>query len=855
MASLNERIASALDWLEERGPGFWALVVAAIGCLIYLPRLGAYPLWDPWEPHYAQVAWEMQERGTWNNPWYRGIDNWWSKPILMLWALRASFSLFWDSVGDFATHEWAARIPFALAAILGGVLQYDWVRRLWGKKTGVLAGIILMTAPQYLMIGRQVMVDTLFVITFAPGLGYLAVGLFTERVADTHDRHTLTLWGRIQSFIRVEWPFLAFWVLQALAVLAKGFVAPTLVALALAGYAVASFRWQDYRELVAKRRWLPYFAKRGGIAVGIAVATFLVAYYLPAMEKERRALYQALLGAAAGLGIGLGVFHDFPLMRHALHLLKRVRVSWGLPLFMVVASPWYIYMTMAHGWPYWNEFIFYHHLGRAAGTIDKPGNTFDYFVRQLGYGLFPWSAYVLGALWIFMSRASAVRSIANRRNLYLLLATLLPYLFFSLSGTKFAHYILPVVPFLGAMVAVALGLLGKQPENLPALVEAGAPLGPQVPAYEDTDAKPFWAGLGARGDLLVFTAVALVMFGTFAHDLVLDFRYFHRLFEYYPNRETPFEYQPFIALQVIFFPLGIAMGVGLLARYLCRIQLSLISAGAIALSCYLSWVTFPNLKSSFSYKPMYYAYETLAKPGEPVGQYNDWQQPERSVIFLFQNRCVHLRNDKLLESFLKRDGRKFVIVDRNRLADFRRVATQAGIKVYVVNDDHPYARLMSDQPNDEDGRKAAKHIVSELPAEAQRIDADFNGKIKLVGFSATPATVKPGESVEISLYYQALQVMDRDWQIFVHADGPQGGSKRIHADHYPVDGLYPTTEWQPGEIVRDTFKLNVPADYPFDYVTVWNGWYIGEQRLELANNPPNDGQNRVRGPTVKIKQE
>ncbi|MBI5510463.1 MAG: glycosyltransferase family 39 protein [Deltaproteobacteria bacterium] len=839
----------AASWLTARGDRFWGFVVIAVGCLIYLPRLGAYPLWDPWEPHYAQVAWEMQERLTWMNPWYRGIDNWWSKPILMLWLLRGSFALFWDATADFANVEWAARIPFALAAIVGGWLQFDWVRRLYGTKIGVIAGLALLTAPQYLLIGRQVMVDTLFVETYAAGLGYLAVGLFTARPPRAAPDAAPV--ARLVAWWNQQWPFVAFWVLEALSVLAKGFVAPTLVVMVVAGYAIATFRWQDYAGLVEKRDWVRYLATRGMAALGIAAALFAAAYFLPGMERDRRALYQALIAAAAVLAVGFVVLHDFPVMRHALHLVTRIRASWGIPLFFAVGAPWYVYMTLMHGWPYWNEFIYYHHLGRAAGTIDKPGGTFDYFVRQLGYGLFPWSGYTAGAVFMFLGRSSSLRSIANRRNLYVLLATALPYLFFTLSGTKFAHYILPVVPLLLVMIAAALGWMSKTGEPALALAEESPGLGPVVPAV-DADPQPFWARLGGRGDLFVFSAMALVLFGILAHDLVLDFRYFHRLFVYYPNRETPFEYQPFIALQLIFFPIGIVIGVGLFAKYLCRLQLSALALGAVALAAYLSIVTLPALKWSFSYKPMYYAYEKLAKPGEKIGQYNDWQQPERSVIFLFQNRCVHLRNDKLLETFLKEPGRKFVIVDRGRLADLRRVATAAGVKVYVVNDDHPYARLISDQPNDEDSRKAAKYLVTELPPTAAKIDADFEGKIKLIGWTVEPPTVKPGASATVSFFYQAGQVMDRDWQIFVHGDGPQGGSRRLHIDHYPVEGLYPTTEWQPGEIVRDTFTVDVPADYPFDYFHLWTGWYIGEQRLNISNSPPNDGQNRVRGPMVKV---
>jgi 4-amino-4-deoxy-L-arabinose transferase-like glycosyltransferase len=841
----------AANWLWGRNDLFWGFVILGIGCAIYLPKLGAYPLWDPWEPHYAQVAWEMQERLTWNNPWYRGIDNWWSKPILMLWLLRASFALFWDATRDFANNEWAARIPFAIAAILGGVLQYDWSRRLFGRKVGVLAGIVLMTAPQYLLIGRQVMVDTLAVVTYGAGLGYLAVGLFTRPPAVVLAAAAPN-WRRALAWCQASWIFAAFWTLQALSVLAKGFVAPTLVVMILAAYAVVTFRWQDYAELSQNRRWVRYLLVRGGTGLGIAAAIFLLAYFLPAMDRDQRALYQALLAVVAVVAIGLGVFHDFPLMRHAIHLLQRMRWTWGIPLFFAVAAPWYIYMSFAHGWPFWNEFIYYHHLGRAAGTIDKPGGTFDYFVRQLAYGLFPWSAFVAGAVYAFLGRSSAFRSIANRRNLYVLLAAALPYLFFTLSGTKFAHYILPVVPMLGVMLAAFLGWLGKEPEARVLLAEVGPAVGPTVPAYEEEPA-PFWSRLGARGDMIVLTSVALILFGILAHDLVLDFRFFHRLFVYYPSRETPFEYQPFIALQLIFFPIGIVMGAGFVSRYLCRWQLTGLALGAMALGCYLSWVTLPALKMSFSYKPMYYAYEKLAKPEEPIGQYNDWQQPERSVIFLFQNRCVHLRNDKLLEAFLKRPGRKFVIVDRARLADLRRVATAAGVKVYVIADDHPYARLISDQPNDEDDRKAAKYIVSELPAGAQKLDAEFDDKIKLLGWTVEPPEVKPGESTKVSMFYTAMQVMDRNWQIFIHGDGPQGGSHRIHADHYPVEGLYPTTEWQPGEIVRDTFTIDVPADYPFDYFYLWHGFYVGEQRMNITNNPPNDGQNRVRGPMVRVK--
>ena len=845
-------LARATAFFERQGSVFWAVFLLAVGLLIYMPRLGSYPLWDPWESHYTQVAWEMQQRLTWNNPWYRGIDNWWSKPILMLWMLRASLGIFWDHVGDFANPEWAARLPFALTAILGGILHFDWVRRLFGRKIGVIAGIALMTGPQYVLVGRQVMADMLFVVPYAASMGYLAVGLFTPRPTPSTAPDTAV--GRALAWLHHNMPFVVFWVLQAFSVLAKGFVGPTLVTMVLLGYWIATFRWRDYADLVQGRPWARYLAVRIGIALAIAAPAFMFAYYLPGGAQEQRLLYQGIIGAFACLVIALGVFHDLPPFRHALRLMSRMRVKWGLALFFAIAAPWFVYMTVKHGWPYWQEFIFYHHLGRAAGTIDKPGGTFDYFVRQIAFAAFPWTAFVPVAIYKFLGRASPWRSIANRRNLYLLLATLLPYLFFTLSATKFAHYIMPVIPMLVVLLAVSIGWLGKSGEERVPLAEDGPAVGPPVEPYADH--KRTWhERLGSSGDMLVIAATALIVFGILAHDLVLDFRYFLRLFLYYFNRETPFDYQPFVVLQFIFFPMGIVIGLLLFARWIGRIHLVAFSTLAVVLACYLSWVTMPAMKDTYSFKSFLGAYTELAKPGEPIAQYNDWQQPVRSVIFLFQNRCVHLRNDKQATAFLKRPGRKFIMVDKDRLADLRRVAKEADTQLYVVFDGHPYGRMVSDVANPQDTRKAAAHILSELPADVNKIDANFQDMIRLIGWQAVPPKIAPGKSAEVSLYYRCEKTMSQDWQIFIHGDGPQGGSNRLHLDHFPVEGLYPTTEWQEGEIIRDTFSVKVPHDYPFDYIELWNGWYMGNQRLKLTNNPPNDGQDRVRGPRIVIQRE
>ena len=63
-------------------------------------------------------------------------------------------------------------------------------------------------------------------------MGYLAVGLFTSR-------RSVTSANRLAAFVQREWPLLAFWFLQALAVLAECFVPPVLATMIVTGYLVA----------------------------------------------------------------------------------------------------------------------------------------------------------------------------------------------------------------------------------------------------------------------------------------------------------------------------------------------------------------------------------------------------------------------------------------------------------------------------------------------------------------------------------------------------------------------------------------------------------------------------------------
>jgi hypothetical protein len=84
--------------------------------------------------------------------------------------------------------------------------------------------------------------------------------------------------------------------------------------------------------------------------------------------------------------------------------------------------------------------------------------------------------------------------------------------------------------------------------------------------------------------------------------------------------------------------------------------------------------------------------------------------------------------------------------------------------------------------------------------------------------------------------------------VFVHGDALVGSAGRIHAEHLPTSGRYPTSLWRPGEVVADCFTFRIPRDYAGERLALFTGLYRGEDRVPLtaAGRVPADKENRSR---------
>ena len=100
-----------------------------------------------------------------------------NKPILFYWFIVLSYK----SMG---INEFGARFPSALCALLGILFVYFFARHIYNRTVGFLAGLILASAPQYLILSRLAIIDMSFAffVTLALGTFWLGYSSTTRKM-------------------------------------------------------------------------------------------------------------------------------------------------------------------------------------------------------------------------------------------------------------------------------------------------------------------------------------------------------------------------------------------------------------------------------------------------------------------------------------------------------------------------------------------------------------------------------------------------------------------------------------------------------------------------------------------------
>lgn len=112
---------------------------------------------------------------------------------------------------------------------------------------------------------------------------------------------------------------------------------------------------------------------------------------------------------------------------------------------------------------------------------------------------------------------------------------------------------------------------------------------------------------------------------------------------------------------------------------------------------------------------------------------------------------------------------------------------------------------------------------------------DVGGAIVLENVEIQPPTaaLSAGQAVTVTLYWRPLQPLSADYTSFVHLlDGR--GEKIAQHDAPPGGVYYPTSLWQPGELLRDRHPLVLPAVVPPGPYSLRVGLYTGPDLTPLG---------------------
>jgi 4-amino-4-deoxy-L-arabinose transferase-like glycosyltransferase len=164
-------------------------------------------------------------------------------------------------------------------------------------------------------------------------------------------------------------------------------------------------------------------------------------------------IFMALATLTKGLiGVVLPalILLSFVVVRRDWRLLREARLPLGIPLFLLVAAPWFYLVNHATGGKWLGDFVYIHHVRRFTDPLGHR-EPFYYYFTTLPVDLLPWTIFALPALFAYKPSR---KLFAEPASLFFTLWFFVIFIFFSLSDSKRDLYLLPLLPVAALFVAV-----------------------------------------------------------------------------------------------------------------------------------------------------------------------------------------------------------------------------------------------------------------------------------------------------------------------------------------------------------------------------------------------------------------
>ncbi len=388
-------------------PGRAWTLLSLVFLAVYFASLFSPALLDDADATHAQAAQHIVTSGDWVTMVVNGI-RYLEKPPLPDWMVAVDFHLFGFNV--FATH-----LPMALAVLGCAWIAWLWSRRAWGDRAAFYAALAILTSVGTFLFTRTLIPES--ILTF-----FLILALYSF-LTGVEDRQPSRFYLAYASL--------------AIALLAKGLIAPVFFIAAVVSYLIITGDWRRWRQ----------FHLFTGLLLFLAIGA---PWHI--LAGLRNPDYGNPSGNVPSPGHVHGFFYFYFINEHFLRFLgKRYphdynRQPWWVFWFgqLIWLFPWSLFLPAALRRAWRNRHLF------AADMRYEVTNTIHFLDPKMT----AWESSALAAQLRFRARTT----------LLLTLYSVFILVFFALS-TNQEYYTWPIYPAVLMLITGSLASVEQAPED------------------------------------------------------------------------------------------------------------------------------------------------------------------------------------------------------------------------------------------------------------------------------------------------------------------------------------------------------------------------------------------------------
>ncbi|MDJ0766023.1 MAG: carbohydrate-binding family 9-like protein [Myxococcota bacterium] len=147
-----------------------------------------------------------------------------------------------------------------------------------------------------------------------------------------------------------------------------------------------------------------------------------------------------------------------------------------------------------------------------------------------------------------------------------------------------------------------------------------------------------------------------------------------------------------------------------------------------------------------------------------------------------------------------------------------------------------------------------RYVLSKAPEKIQhRLNAKMGEYATILGYDIAKNEFAPGETIEVTWYWQCHRPLDSGWQLFTHLLEADGTLFTNRDDVGTIRNNLLPSQWKPGMIIKDVQPIETPEDWTSDTMEIRVGIWLGNDRISVVSGP-SDNENRVNGPVLKRRE-